>query len=72
MSASCPIGLSLNGHRVDSLAGTLQRLLQERGYDLSAAMACAINQQFVPRTQWAQRALADGDRIDVITPITGG
>jgi len=26
----------------------------------------------VPRVQWPQRALVQGDRVDVIAPITGG
>jgi sulfur carrier protein len=66
------IQISLNGHRVDSVAASLQELLQQHGYELTAAIACAVNQQFVPRSQWSQQALADGDRIDVIAPITGG
>jgi len=64
--------ISLNGQRVDNDAATLQELLQQRGFELTSAMACAVNQQFVPRAQWPQRELADGDRIDVIAPITGG
>jgi sulfur carrier protein len=47
-------------------------LLEARGYDFTSAFACAINNAFVPRPQWPQRALKSGDRIDVVTPITGG
>jgi sulfur carrier protein len=64
--------VSLNGRPVVTAAPTLQTLLQQQGYDLAAAMACAINKQFVPRPQWGERALKAGDQIDVITPITGG
>ena len=64
--------VSLNGRPVAITAPTLRSLLEQQGYDLAAAMACAINQQFVPRPQWGERALQPGDRIDVITPITGG
>ncbi len=64
--------ISLNGERVDTPAPTLQALLQLRGYDFAAAFACAINNTFVPRGQWPQRALQNGDRIDIVTPITGG
>jgi sulfur carrier protein len=39
---------------------------------MANAFACAINNSFVPRPQWPQRALQNGDRIDVVTPITGG
>jgi sulfur carrier protein len=64
--------VSLNGRPVATAATTLRSLLEQQGYDLTAAMACAINKQFVPRPQWPERALQAGDQIDVITPITGG
>jgi sulfur carrier protein len=64
--------ISLNGQRVDTEATTLQALLETRGYDFTSAFACAINNAFVPRPQWPGRALQNGDRIDVVTPITGG
>ena len=64
--------ISLNGQPVATDAATLQALLLAQGYDLATAFACAINNGFVPRTQWPERALQNGDRIDVITPIAGG
>ena len=64
--------ISLNGERIATEAATLQGLLLERGYDLKSAFACAINSGFVPRPQWPERSLQGGDRIDVVTPITGG
>ena len=64
--------ISLNGKVVATDATTLQTLLEARGYDFKSAFACAINNVFVPRPQWPQRELQSGDRIDVVTPITGG
>ncbi len=64
--------ISLNGQAVVTDTTTLQALLLAQGYDLATAFACAINNGFVPRTQWPARALENGDRIDVITPIAGG
>ena len=64
--------ISLNGKLVATDATTLQALLETRGYDFKGAFACAINNAFVPRLQWPQRALQSGDRVDVVTPITGG
>jgi sulfur carrier protein len=64
--------ISLNGERLATQATSLQALLVERGYDLKSAFACAINSGFVPRPQWPERGLHGGDRIDVVTPITGG
>ena len=66
------IELSLNGERVAVEATTLQALLLGHGYKLESAFACAINNTFVPRPQWPERALQNGDRIDIVTPITGG
>lgn len=64
--------LSMNGERVSTDADTLQALLLTRGYKLDTAFACAINNTFVPRPQWPERVLVNGDRIDIVTPITGG
>ena len=66
------IDISFNGERTSAAAATLQALLLARGYKLESAFACAINNTFVPRPQWPERALENGDRIDVVTPITGG
>ena len=66
------IDISLNGERTSAEAGTLQAMLLARGYKLESAFACAINNTFVPRPQWTARVLENGDRIDIVTPITGG
>ena len=66
------IEVSFNGQRIACEPVTLQDLLEQRGYDLASAMACAIDSRFVPRAQWPLRRLNDGDCIDVIAPITGG
>ncbi len=34
--------------------------------------AAAVNLQFVPRPQYPQRVLQNGDQIELIAPITGG
>lgn len=34
--------------------------------------AAAVNTQFVPKTQYSQHALHEGDRIEIISPVTGG
>ncbi|OIQ76174.1 sulfur carrier protein ThiS [mine drainage metagenome] len=64
--------LSLNGDTVHTEAPTIADLLAERGYDTTRAMACAVNQQFVPRNRWAQYALQPGDAIEVVSPVVGG
>ena len=66
------IELSMNGERIAAEASTLQTLLLARGYQLESAFACAINNTFVPRPQWPERLIENGDRIDIVTPNTGG
>jgi len=34
--------------------------------------AAAVNREFVPRSAYAERALKDGDDVEVIRPVTGG
>ncbi|MDR2334052.1 MAG: sulfur carrier protein ThiS [Burkholderiaceae bacterium] len=34
--------------------------------------AVAVNLQFVPNTRYAQHALAAGDAVEIISPVTGG
>jgi sulfur carrier protein len=34
--------------------------------------AAAVNTQFVPKTQYTQHLLSEGDRIEIISPVTGG
>lgn len=37
-----------------------------------APFAAALNQEFVPKTLYAQTLLKDQDKIELIVPITGG
>jgi sulfur carrier protein len=67
-----PLEIHVNGTPYQTSTAHLQDLLLERGFALTSAFACAINNQFVPRVQWPQQVLVQGDRVDVIAPITGG
>lgn len=64
--------LHLNGQVLQTTCTTLAELLAERGYDTTLAMACAVNQCFVPRTHWAEYRLQPGDSIEVVSPVVGG
>ena len=67
-----PLEIHVNGEPCQTRAPHLQSLLLERGHALNSALACAINNRFVPRVEWPQRTLVPGDRVDVVAPITGG
>jgi sulfur carrier protein len=71
MSTS-PFTVSLNGRPCHTSAVHLLALLEQQGYDLRAAFACAVNQAFVPRSCWGSTTLQPEDRVDVVTPVTGG
>ncbi|MFH0257845.1 sulfur carrier protein ThiS [Vibrio rumoiensis] len=43
-----------------------QLLLNQQG------IAVAINQDVIPKTQWAETTLAEGDDVSVFTMIAGG
>ena len=34
--------------------------------------AAAVNMQFVPKKNYTSHALQDGDKIELIVPVTGG
>jgi sulfur carrier protein len=67
-----PHEIHVNGESYQTSAAHLRDLLLERGIALTGAFACAVNNQFVPREQWLHQVLVQGDRVDVIAPITGG
>lgn len=53
--------------RVGATLADAVSLLQAR-----PPFAAAVNLQFVPNTQYTQKLLQPGDRIDIIAPVTGG
>ena len=70
-SAAPAITVVVNGQPESTTARTLQNWVDARGV-LPAAMATAVNSQFVPRSQRAQQVLAEGDTILTFQPIEGG
>lgn len=66
---------------------SIQILINQKSYSLSHGasladaiaiagiqppFAAAVNLQFVPRGQYDQHVLANHDKIELISPITGG
>ncbi len=50
----------------------LQGLLDEVGLGGRLGLAVAVNAAVVPRTEWAGRALRDGDQVLIIQASQGG
>ena len=66
------ISISLNNEKISLADNTiLQAALAAWGYG-DGKIAVAINQEFVPRSQYDQRQLMDGDQIDIVKPVGGG
>lgn len=64
--------LMVNGESRESADGaTVAQLLRELGLDRQAC-AVEVNAELVPKSRHADRALAPGDRVEVVTLVGGG
>lgn len=45
---------------------------ENSGFICGSAFAIAINTTFVPRSNYTETLLANGDRIDLVVPMQGG
>lgn len=68
-----PKTLTVNGSERPSDAVTIADLLEELGYGLPRiGLAVAVNEEIVPRTEWPRRAVAPGDRVEIVGAVQGG
>ena len=74
MSASRPqVAITLNGETAALASAPLIDALCELGYDPEQqGIAVAVNMSVVPRSEWPQTSIADGDRIDIVGAKQGG
>lgn len=64
--------VTVNGERRDLPADlTVSALLETLGYE-GGFYAVAVNEALVRRTTWRTTAVAEGDRVEVVTPRQGG
>ncbi|MGA9897170.1 MAG: sulfur carrier protein ThiS [Terriglobales bacterium] len=64
--------LHLNGDPREYAAGlTLAALIEQLGMK-SDRVAVELNREIVPREQWAQTSLGDGDRLEIVHFVGGG
>jgi sulfur carrier protein len=50
---------------------TLARLMEHLGMKLDR-VAVELNREIVPRTQWAETQLSDGDQLEIVQFVGGG
>ena len=63
--------LIVNGEPRELAAATLAQALQALEYE-NAAVATALNGEFVPKRAREATPLKDGDRIEILAPRQGG
>lgn len=61
----------VNGEPTLTEARTLAQLIIEAGYG-DARVATAVNGDFVPERARSERLLAEGDRVEIVSPRQGG
>lgn len=61
----------VNGKATEIAGGTLEALLERVGLG-DAAVATALNGEFVPAAARARTMLADGDAVEILAPKGGG
>lgn len=62
--------LQINGEPFETQSAQLTEVLKTWGAE--PPFAIALNQQFVPKTQYPVTTLQPGDRLDIVRPISGG
>jgi sulfur carrier protein len=66
------ISISVNGERREIAPGTALEAVVRSLTPAPSGVAAAVNETVVPRARWAATALADGDRVEVLTAVQGG
>ena len=61
----------VNGEAREIASARVDALLGELEYE-GTHFAIAVNYDVLPRSQWAQTPLKNGDEIEIITPRQGG
>ncbi|MDQ0990401.1 sulfur carrier protein ThiS [Streptomyces sp. V3I7] len=69
---STPVTISVNGQRREVAPGTVLDALVRSLTAAPAGVAAALNETVVPRAEWPSTALAEGDRVEVLTAVQGG
>ncbi|MFE1029179.1 sulfur carrier protein ThiS [Streptomyces sp. NPDC058818] len=66
------MNISVNGEPRQVAPGTALDALVDTLTAAPSGVAAALNETVVPRARWSATALADGDRVEVLTAVQGG
>ncbi|MFD7059339.1 sulfur carrier protein ThiS [Streptomyces sp. NPDC059906] len=64
--------VSVNGEPREVAPGTALDALVRALTAAPSGVAAALNETVVPRARWSATALADGDRVEILTAVQGG
>ncbi|MCX4551613.1 sulfur carrier protein ThiS [Streptomyces sp. NBC_01387] len=66
------MNVSVNGAVRPVAPGTTLDLLVAGLTGAPSGVAAAVNETVVPRGQWPDTTLGDGDRVEILTAVQGG
>ncbi|MER6406839.1 sulfur carrier protein ThiS [Streptomyces viridosporus] len=66
------MNISVNGESRQVDSGTALDAVVRSLTAAPSGVAAALNETVVPRAQWPATALAEGDRVEVLTAVQGG
>jgi sulfur carrier protein len=66
------MNISVNGERREVAPGTALDSVVRSLTGAPSGVAAALNETVVPRARWSGTALAEGDRVEVLTAVQGG
>jgi sulfur carrier protein len=66
------MNITVNGEPRDVAPGTALDTVVKSLTAAPSGVAAALNETVVPRTRWPVTALAEGDRVEVLTAVQGG
>jgi sulfur carrier protein len=64
--------VTVNGRPRELAAGATVATVVASLTSATEGVAVAVNEDVVPRAAWAATALAEGDRIEILTAVQGG
>lgn len=63
--------VKINGEAVDAAGMTIAEYLKTSGFD-TQRIAVECNETFVPKTEYGQTVLKEGDIVEVVSFVGGG
>ncbi|MDX6759949.1 sulfur carrier protein ThiS [Streptomyces sp. F8] len=64
--------ISVNGEPREVAAGTTLDAVVATLTAAPSGVAAALNETVVPRRQWPDTRVGDGDRVEILTAVQGG